>query len=77
VITWFQNRRAKQKRDIEEMKNDLTAAKGLKLVIDSPALADEGSNHFDEVDSDNEFDSEDEQEADSTNVSSSSSSQAN
>ena len=23
VITWFQNRRAKQKRDLEEMKNDL------------------------------------------------------
>jgi len=23
VITWFQNRRAKQKRDIEEMKNDI------------------------------------------------------
>ncbi|KAK3606078.1 hypothetical protein CHS0354_006428 [Potamilus streckersoni] len=25
VITWFQNRRAKFKRDIEEMKNDVTA----------------------------------------------------
>lgn len=31
VITWFQNRRAKQKRDIEEMKNDVTAAKTLKV----------------------------------------------
>ena len=25
VITWFQNRRAKYKRDIEEMKNDVNA----------------------------------------------------
>ena len=25
VITWFQNRRAKFKRDIEEMKNDVVA----------------------------------------------------
>jgi hypothetical protein len=32
VITWFQNRRAKQKRDIEEMKNDVTAAKSLKII---------------------------------------------
>ncbi len=32
VITWFQNRRAKQKRDIEEMKNDVTAAKTLKVI---------------------------------------------
>jgi hypothetical protein len=32
VITWFQNRRAKQKRDIEEMKNDVTAAKNLKII---------------------------------------------
>ena len=29
VITWFQNRRAKQKRDVEEMKNDLLASKSL------------------------------------------------
>lgn len=26
VITWFQNRRAKLKRDLEELKNDVTAA---------------------------------------------------
>jgi hypothetical protein len=32
VITWFQNRRAKQKRDIEEMKNDVTAAKNSKVL---------------------------------------------
>ncbi len=32
VITWFQNRRAKQKRDIEEMKNDVTAAKNCKVL---------------------------------------------
>lgn len=29
VITWFQNRRAKQKRDIEELKNDVNAAKSI------------------------------------------------
>ncbi|XP_023216874.1 transcription factor LBX1-like [Centruroides sculpturatus] len=27
VITWFQNRRAKLKRDMEELKKDVTAAK--------------------------------------------------
>ncbi len=27
VITWFQNRRAKLKRDLEELKSDITAAK--------------------------------------------------
>lgn len=31
VITWFQNRRAKLKRDLEELKNDVTAAKKLPL----------------------------------------------
>ncbi|NP_001158500.1 ladybird homeobox 1 [Saccoglossus kowalevskii] len=29
VITWFQNRRAKLKRDVEELNNDLSAAKTL------------------------------------------------
>lgn len=29
VITWFQNRRAKLKRDIEEMRNDLAATRTL------------------------------------------------
>ena len=32
VITWFQNRRAKQKRDMEEMKNDVNAAKSCKVL---------------------------------------------
>jgi hypothetical protein len=32
VITWFQNRRAKQKRDIEELKNDVNAAKSLRVL---------------------------------------------
>lgn len=32
VITWFQNRRAKQKRDVEEMKNDLLASKSLTSI---------------------------------------------
>ncbi|KAI8477960.1 Transcription factor lbx1, partial [Branchiostoma belcheri] len=30
VITWFQNRRAKLKRDLDELKADMTAAKLLK-----------------------------------------------
>ena len=29
VITWFQNRRAKLKRDLEELKADVAAAKAL------------------------------------------------
>ena len=32
VITWFQNRRAKQKRDLEELKNDVNAAKTMKVI---------------------------------------------
>ena len=32
VITWFQNRRAKQKRDQEEMKNDVNAAKSVAAL---------------------------------------------
>ena len=42
VITWFQNRRAKQKRDLEEMKNDVNAAKSLKILdtdVDSEEMA--------------------------------------
>ncbi|XP_076439757.1 uncharacterized protein LOC143279564 isoform X2 [Babylonia areolata] len=35
VITWFQNRRAKLKRDLEELKNDVTAAK--KHSVPRPA----------------------------------------
>jgi len=73
VITWFQNRRAKQKRDIEEMKNDLSAAQGLKIVENYPT---EACNNFYE-NSENESISEDEREEDNANVSSSSSSQAN
>jgi homeobox protein LBX len=29
VITWFQNRRAKMKRDIEELKKDVESVKAL------------------------------------------------
>lgn len=29
VITWFQNRRAKMKRDLEELKKDVDATQGL------------------------------------------------
>ncbi|CAL1530199.1 unnamed protein product, partial [Lymnaea stagnalis] len=36
VITWFQNRRAKLKRDLEELKNDVTAAKKLPLQKSVP-----------------------------------------
>ncbi|CAF1384981.1 unnamed protein product, partial [Didymodactylos carnosus] len=32
VITWFQNRRAKLKRDYEELKNDVNAAKKLQTL---------------------------------------------
>lgn len=31
VITWFQNRRAKLKRDLEELKNDVVATKQLSV----------------------------------------------
>nr|QEE82517.1 LBX [Urechis unicinctus] len=37
VITWFQNRRAKLKRDLEEIKNDVVAAKSLS-PCSSPGL---------------------------------------
>ncbi|KAL3863185.1 hypothetical protein ACJMK2_004952 [Sinanodonta woodiana] len=37
VITWFQNRRAKLKRDLEELKNDVTATKRL---LTSPEMSD-------------------------------------
>ncbi|KAK6174607.1 hypothetical protein SNE40_017848 [Patella caerulea] len=44
VITWFQNRRAKLKRDLEELKNDVTATKSidpsLPLDVDISKVAD-------------------------------------
>lgn len=36
VITWFQNRRAKLKRDIEEMRNDLAATRTLHAQTQCP-----------------------------------------
>ena len=39
VITWFQNRRAKLKRDLEELKADVTAAKTLGTEPSSSVLA--------------------------------------
>ena len=47
VITWFQNRRAKQKRDVEEMKNDLLASKSLcaQSSIDDQLSDCSFSNH--------------------------------
>ncbi|XP_076368924.1 transcription factor LBX2-like [Tachypleus tridentatus] len=33
VITWFQNRRAKLKRDIEELKKDVESAKVQKVIL--------------------------------------------
>lgn len=38
VITWFQNRRAKLKRDMEELKADVTAAKALGTT-EPPAIS--------------------------------------
>ena len=35
VITWFQNRRAKLKRDLEELKNDVVATKKLASSVTS------------------------------------------
>ena len=35
VITWFQNRRAKLKRDLEELKNDVVATKQLASSVAS------------------------------------------
>ncbi len=55
------------------MKNDLSAAQGLKIVENYPT---EACNNFYE-NSENESISEDEREEDNANVSSSSSSQAN
>lgn len=82
MITWFQNRRAKQKRDIEELKNDVTAAKSLKVIgtdIDesnkvygsSGASSNKGDESNQDYGSDNDYlDSEDEQEVNfSTNSS--------
>ncbi|KAF4791441.1 ladybird homeobox 1 [Turdus rufiventris] len=42
VITWFQNRRAKLKRDLEEMKADVESAKklGPNPAVDIVALAE-------------------------------------
>lgn len=55
VITWFQNRRAKLKRDLEELKADVTAAKIVDTVDPSFNSAEEvaffkrnGSNHNDQ-----------------------------
>ena len=39
VITWFQNRRAKLKRDIEELKADVTAAKVIGSAKESSQAA--------------------------------------
>ena len=48
VITWFQNRRAKLKRDLEELKNDVTAA--TKSGIDSDEEKDDDFDSVDELD---------------------------
>lgn len=47
VITWFQNRRAKLKRDLEELKNDVVATKQLSTKSGS-------SDHEFDIDSDSE-----------------------
>ncbi|XP_060069539.1 transcription factor LBX1-like [Ylistrum balloti] len=45
VITWFQNRRAKLKRDLEELKND---------VVHSKLETDEETHHDSDMDSESE-----------------------
>lgn len=47
VITWFQNRRAKLKRDLEELKNDVVATKQLSVKSGS-------SDHEFSIDSDSD-----------------------
>lgn len=51
VITWFQNRRAKLKRDLEELKNDVVHA---KLGSDSEDEMQEDDRHDSDLDSDSE-----------------------
>lgn len=41
VITWFQNRRAKLKRDLEELKNDVVATKKLASSVASDDCAND------------------------------------
>mgnify|MGYP000620951659 CR=1 FL=1 len=50
VITWFQNRRAKLKRDLEELKNDVVATKQISTKSGS-------SEHEFDIDSDLDSDS--------------------
>jgi len=45
VITWFQNRRAKLKRDLEELRADMDAAKSLTST--TIATSTSGSNNTD------------------------------
>ncbi|XP_045189833.2 transcription factor LBX1-like [Mercenaria mercenaria] len=47
VITWFQNRRAKLKRDLEELKNDVVATKQISIKSGS-------SDHEFSIDSDSD-----------------------
>lgn len=47
MITWFQNRRAKLKRDLEELKNDVVATKQLSVKSGS-------SDHEFSIDSDSD-----------------------
>jgi homeobox protein LBX len=47
VITWFQNRRAKQKRDIEELKNDVIATKTYCLESNNNSCNDEDDDDDD------------------------------
>ncbi|CAF1004798.1 unnamed protein product [Brachionus calyciflorus] len=83
VITWFQNRRAKQKRDIEELKNDVNAAKSLRVVdpdldVDKIVKSAAGSLCEDRIKSEEEDDedldveeSDDDQDDNSSNLSNS------
>ncbi|XP_077992557.1 transcription factor LBX2-like isoform X2 [Glandiceps talaboti] len=54
VITWFQNRRAKLKRDMEEMRNDLSASKNFPEVsgtsLEEEEEEEEGDDEDEELD---------------------------
>jgi len=62
VITWFQNRRAKQKRDIEELKNDVNAAKSISeldanIDVDKVLKCDSFNSQFGGFNNSNRFSS--------------------
>ncbi|XP_045684165.1 transcription factor LBX2 [Phyllostomus hastatus] len=43
VVTWFQNRRAKLKRDVEEMRADVASLRALSPKVQGPLALQEGA----------------------------------